>query len=74
MSLIFMPINLLQKFLDNNKRIDHYEIIVDNFSDVELIKTNLQQIISDYLRIVDWRELNPSLFNAIEVREKCYVF
>ena len=66
-SLIFMPINLLQKFLDNNKRIDHYEIIVDNFSDVELIKTNLQQIIPDYLRIVDWRELNPSLFNAIEV-------
>ena len=65
-SLIFMPINLLQKFLDN-KRIDHYEIIVDNFRDVELIKTNLQQIIPDYLRIVDWRELNPSLFNAIEV-------
>ena len=24
--LIFMPINLLQKFLDNNERIDHYEI------------------------------------------------
>ena len=67
MSLIFMPINLLQKFLDNNKRIDHYEIIVENFSDMELIKTNLQQIIPDYLRIVDWRELNPSLFNAIEV-------
>ena len=67
MSLVLMPINLLQKFLDNNKRIDHYEIVIDNFSDVELIKTNLEQIIPDYLRIVDWRELNPSLFNAIEV-------
>ena len=67
MSLIFMPINLLQKFLDNSERIDHYEIIVDNFSEVELIKENLQQIIPDYLRIADWRELNPSLFNAIEV-------
>ena len=32
-SLIFMPINLLQKFLDNNGRIDHYEIIVENFND-----------------------------------------
>ena len=67
MSLIFMPINLLQKFLDNSERIDHFEIIVDNFSEVELIKENLQQIIPDYLRIADWRELNPSLFNAIEV-------
>ena len=66
-SLIFMPINLLQKFLDNNGRIDHYEIIVENFNDLELIKSHLRQIIPDYLRIVDWRELNPSLFNAIEV-------
>ena len=67
MSLIFMPISLLQKFLDNNERIDHYEIIVDNFSDVEIIKAKLKKTIPDYLRIVDWRELNPSLFNAIEV-------
>ena len=66
-SLIFMPINLLQKFLDNNGQIDHYEIIVENFNDLELIKSELRQIMPDYLRIVDWRELNPSLFNAIEV-------
>jgi len=66
-SLIFMPINLLQKFLDNNGQIDHYEVIVENFNDLETIKSELRQIIPDYLRIVDWRELNPSLFNAIEV-------
>ena len=66
-SLIFMPINLLQKFLDNNERIDHYEIVVENFNDLELIKLHLRKVIPEYLRIVDWRELNPSLFNAIEV-------
>ncbi len=66
-SLIFMPISLLQKFLDNNGKIGHYEIVVSNFSEVELIKTNLEKMLPDYLRIVDWRELNPSLFNAIEV-------
>ncbi len=66
-SLIFMPINLLQNFLDNNGRVDHYEIIVENFNNLESIKSNLSKIIPDYLRIVDWRELNPSLFNAIEV-------
>ena len=72
-SLIFMPINLLQKFLDNNGQIDHYEIIVNNFNDLELIKSHLRQIIPDYLRIVDWRELNPSLFNAIEVRNVMFL-
>ena len=66
-SLIFMPINLLQKFLDNKGRIDHYEIIVENFNDLESIKSDLRRIIPNYFRIVDWRELNPSLFNAIEV-------
>ena len=34
-SLIFMPINLLQNFLDNNGRIEHYEIIVENFNNLE---------------------------------------
>ena len=52
---------------DNNGRIDHYEIIVENFNNLETIKSNLRKIIPDYLKIIDWRELNPSLFNAIEV-------
>ena len=38
-----------------------------HFSELELIKADLKEFIPDYLRIVDWRELNPSLFNAIEV-------
>ena len=42
LSLIFMPINLLQKFLDNNGRIDHYEIIVENFNELELIKSHFK--------------------------------
>ncbi len=66
-SLIFMPISLLQTFLDNNGIIDHYEITVGDFSELELIKADLKEFIPNYLRIVDWRELNPSLFNAIEV-------
>ncbi len=66
-SLILMPIELLQKFLDYGKNIDHYELVVDDFSNLDSIKQNLEKSIPEHLRIIDWRELNPSLFNAIEV-------
>ncbi len=66
-SLIFMPLGLVQDYLDYGERIDHYELVVNDFKNLNLIKENLTEIIPDYLKIVDWRELNPSLFNAIEV-------
>ncbi len=66
-SLIFVPINLLQKFLNNENRIDHYELVVENFDNINSIKSQIQDIIPQYLRVIDWRELNPSLFNAIEI-------
>ncbi len=68
-SLIFMPINLLQKFLNNQNRVDHYELIADDFDNLNLIKTEIEKNIPKYLKVIDWRELNPSLFNAIEVEK-----
>ncbi len=66
-SLIFMPITTLQKFLNNNSKINHYEIIVNDFDNLNSVKLQIKQIIPKYLRVIDWRELNPSLFNAIEI-------
>ncbi len=66
-SLIFFPIELLQKFLNYDNKIDHYEVIVSDFQDISLIKGKMKNILPEYFRIIDWRELNPSLFNAIEV-------
>ena len=67
-SLIFFPINLLRNFLDT-KSTDHFEILVPNFDDLDNIKLELKEIIPNYSRILDWRQLNPSLFNAIEVEK-----
>ena len=66
-SLIFFPIELLQKFLNYDNKIDHYEVIVSDFQDISLIKGKIKNILPEYFRTIDWRELNPSLFNAIEV-------
>ncbi len=66
-SLIFIPISLLQKFLNYGNNIDHYELVVKDFTKIDNLKFEIGNILPDYLKIIDWRELNPSLFNAIEV-------
>ncbi len=68
-SLIFVPISMLQKFLNNGNRIDHYELVIENFDNINSIKTQIQDMIPQSLRVIDWRELNPSLFNAIEIEK-----
>ena len=66
-SLVFMPIEILQKFLNYGKKIDHYEIVIEDFKKLNQVKEDITNISPNYYRIIDWRELNPSLFNAIEV-------
>ena len=66
-SLVFMPIEILQKFLNYGKKIDHYEIVIEDFKKLNQVKEDITNISPNYYRIIDWRELNTSLFNAIEV-------
>ena len=63
----------MQKFLNLNKNIDFLEIYMENFSQIESAKNQIKDLLPDYFNIIDWRALNPSLFNALEV-EKCDVF
>ncbi len=66
-SLIFFPIEVMQKFLNYGQKIDHYEVIVKNFENLSYVKEQIKLLLPEFFRIIDWRELNPSLFNAIEV-------
>ena len=68
-SLIIFPILLLQEFLGVNNKIDFLEIELDKFNNFEFVKENISKEISKNFKIVDWRSLNPSLFNAIEVEK-----
>ena len=65
-SLILIPTLLMQKFLNLNKKIDYLEIYINDFLQINFYK-KIEQIIPNYLKIIDWRELNPTLFNALEV-------
>ena len=66
-SLILIPTLLMQKFLNLNKKIDYLEIYINDFLQINFYKKKIEQIIPNYLKIIDWRELNPTLFNALEV-------
>ena len=67
LNLVILPLELLQDFLGIGKKIDSIEIFTYDFQDINLIQKNIKSIIPDYFRVIDWRLLNPSLFNAIEV-------
>ena len=56
----------MQKYL-NKTQLDHYEILVNDFDNLDNIKKKISNLIPEYFKIFDWRQLNPSLFNAIEV-------
>ena len=40
---------------------------MDDFDRISFFIKEIQSIIPSFLRVIDWRELNPSLFNALEV-------
>jgi lipoprotein-releasing system permease protein len=65
-SLVFFPLELMKQFL-NKKTPDHYEILLNDFDNIDNIRLGITNIIPPFYKVFDWRQLNPSLFNAIEV-------
>ena len=68
-ALIFFPIEILQSFLNMGNFFDFYEIQLRKFDQLDQKQTQLKKNIPNYFKISDWRELNPSLFNALEVEK-----
>ena len=56
----------MKQFL-NKKNPDHYEILLKDFDNIDNIRLGITKIIPSFYKVFDWRQLNPSLFNAIEV-------
>ena len=68
-SLVYVPLRNMQSFLNSENKINFFEIQIDDFDNIDTIRNKLEDLIPKYFRIIDWRELNPSLFNAIEVEK-----
>ena len=67
LNLIILPLNLLQKFLNEETSVHSIEVFMNDFGNIEKTIKDLNTILPDYFSIVDWRQLNPTLFNAIAV-------
>ena len=67
LNLIILPLNLLQKFLNEETSVHSIEVFMNDFGDIKKTIEDLSTILPDYFSIVDWRRLNPTLFNAIAV-------
>ena len=67
LNLIILPLNLLQKFLNEETSVHSIEVFMNDFGNIEKTIKDLNTILPDYFSIVDWRRLNPTLFNAIAV-------
>jgi lipoprotein-releasing system permease protein len=68
-ALIFIPLDIIQSFLDMKNYFDFYEIQLKNFDQLDEVQIQLKKNIPNFLKISDWRQLNPSLFNALEVEK-----
>ena len=68
-ALIFIPIEIIQSFLNMENFFDFYEIQLKNFDELDEKQIQLNENIPNFLKISDWRQLNPSLFNALEVEK-----
>ena len=68
-ALIFIPIEIIQSFLNMENYFDFYEIQLENFDQLDEKYKQLELNIPNFLKISDWRQLNPSLFNALEVEK-----
>ena len=67
LNLIILPLNLLQKFLNEENSVHSIEVFMNDFVNIEKTIEDLNSILPDYFSIIDWRRLNPTLFNAIAV-------
>lgn len=66
-SLILFPLTLIQNFLDMENKVDSIEIFLNNFENYQEYFSKIKNMIPIYYKLTDWRSLNPSLFNAIEI-------
>ena len=66
-SMIIYPLKLLQDFLNTNDKVDNLEIFINNFESLDNNYKLIREKLPKYFRVYDWRKMNPSLFNAIEI-------
>ncbi len=70
---VYVTLDSLTDFLDRGDVVDGIEIRIGNPDDAEIYVARLKHLLGSHYRVQDWRELNRSLFSALEI-EKIAMF
>jgi lipoprotein-releasing system permease protein len=70
---VYVTLDALQTFLDRGDAIDGIEVRVDHPDDTDAFIAQFHAAFGPHYRVVDWKELNRSLFSALKL-EKIAMF
>ena len=66
-SFVYMPLAAAQLYFRTGKGVSGLEIMLDNPDRVEAVRPALFRIAGQPVRVIDWRQANRALFNALAV-------
>jgi lipoprotein-releasing system permease protein len=73
LKFVYVTLDSLTDFLDRGDVVDGIEVRIGNPDDASTYVTRLRALLGPHFRVQDWRELNRSLFSALEI-EKIAMF
>ncbi|MBO5997504.1 MAG: lipoprotein-releasing ABC transporter permease subunit [Alphaproteobacteria bacterium] len=66
-NMLFMPLEMAQKFLMQEGKISQIDIFVGDVHQVPFIMEDIKKVLPHNVSVVDWRHSNEAFFNAVEV-------
>ena len=66
-SIVFMPLDQAQLFFKSGDAVNAIEVMVNHPDIVDTFRPPLNQVIGDGRYVLDWKQRNSSLFNALQV-------
>jgi lipoprotein-releasing system permease protein len=73
LKFVYVTLDSLTDFLDRGDVVDGIEVRIGNPDEASDYVTRLRTLLGSHFRVQDWRELNRSLFSALEI-EKIAMF
>ena len=64
---VFMPLEAAQKFFQLADSVHSLEVFIDNPNDIDRLKRGIEIAVADQGGVYDWRDMNKSFFNALQV-------
>lgn len=64
---VFMPLDAAQKFFQHKGTVSSLEIFLSEPERLDEIRHNIELQMNDRASVYDWRDMNKSFFNALEV-------